>query len=209
MASCKEIDKGYYRRCLIAYKLYMQNDPCIGLIYSGDMIEIGERTRQIYEELKLPHKKGFKKQGVWHTLTEYEKTDISVKFSEEKQIVSFLYDSHADDAYHDEGEKFDGDRFHDWGLDETLRKELLKNGGMIILSSKQLHKKDKDKQIRKIVSYLKNKAITINKSLRNKNFLTEIMRKKHEIKCFNLGHYFSEFYCDIQSRKYMTKTASA
>ena len=25
MASCKELDKGYYRRCLLAYKIYMQN----------------------------------------------------------------------------------------------------------------------------------------------------------------------------------------
>ena len=78
---------------------------------------------------------------------------------------------------------------------------------MIILPSENLHKKDKDKQIRKIISYLKNKAITINKSLRNKNFLTEIIRKKYEIKCFNLGHYFSGFYCDIQSRKIYDKNS--
>ena len=200
IAAHPEIDKGYYRRRLIEYRLDQQTDTCTGLVILNGNSKASKLATKIYREIEQPNNSGKIRQDGWQTFTKKESRDMSVKFSEEKQIASFLYDCHAgDDEEDDDGVNY----FYGWELEETLRKKLLKNGGMIILPSEQMHKKDKDRQIGKIVSYLKDKAKTVNKSLCCKNYITAILNKKYEIKCFNLGHYFYDYYMNMQkSKKY-------
>ena len=126
----------------------------------------------------------------WQQVTESENSGYSAYFSSEKEITACMYDRY------NSGSRYS---FSLWNIGERYRARIIRNGGMIILPYENLTNKEESRIIGKIIAYLRQRIAPINKSLCHKNMIIEILRRRNEIKCFSLGHYFSGVYISKES----------
>ncbi len=121
----------------------------------------------------------------WQAITESENSGYSADFSSEKEIIACIYDRYNC------GRRYS---FSLWNIGDRYRARIIRNGGMIILPYEKLTHKEESRMIGKIIACLRQRIAPINKSLCHKNMIIEILRRRNEIKCFSLGHYFSGVY---------------
>lgn len=189
MAAHPEIDKGYYRRCLIAYKLYNQIRPWEGMAITFG--EFGEMVRKFAADSGLMFKH-YINPGGWHEISKMYADEINAQFSEEKIIAEFItYKKPEDGSF----------CFRSFIIDE--REDFSSKGGIIILPEEKSGHKYKSRQIGRIITWLKNRLKPINQGLRHENIIMEILRKRKETKCFSLGYFFSGMYFSpVKPRRY-------
>jgi len=189
IANHPEIDKGYYRRCLIAYKLYNQIRPWDGMAITFE--EFGEMVRKFADDSGLMFKH-YLNPGGWHEISKMYADEINAQFSEEKLIAEFItYKKPEDGSF----------CFRSFIIDE--REDFSRKGGIIILPEEKSGHKYKSRQIGRIITWLKNRLKPINQGLRHENIIMEILSKRKEIKCFSLGYFFSGMYFSpVKPRRY-------